>query len=474
MYTRAHATPLRILFISATILAATLWIHNINTDTAVGLFVFKKDAVILPASVEELQLLVRTAQAQKYHIAVVGADQSMGGQTISTDPRRFRVSLDKLNKLVALNIPEQEVTVQAGMTWRDLQILIAPHDLAIRAMQSYHDFSIGGSLSVNVHGQDIHDAPLIKTVKSFKLMMPDGNILQVSRTEHPELFGLALGGYGLFGIIIEVTLNLTHNTLLRRHTAVVSTDKLADYIQQHILTNPDIAFYSARFSVGDTDLFEKALVIYYTDTHEIAKERFKPFSLYQGIFSRFFLGFTKVSSVVKDWRFFFEQRYMDKEATISRNNFLNISIKSLPQYATYILQEYFIPYKSLATFMHNMRGLFTAYEVNIINVSARHVPADTESVLAYAPRDYCALVLYIHIPRSTKGYVHCIQWTRRLIDHALACNGTYYLPYQLLGTDAQILQAYPRLQEFFALKKQYDPHVVFSNRLYEHYAHVAH
>lgn len=474
MFQRYGITPLRILLIGSTIVTAAVWINKKHTDTIVNLFVFKKEPVITPHNIQELQDLVRTAQANNYHIAIVGADQSMGGQTVSTDQHSYRISLQKLNRLIAVDIPQQEITVQAGMTWRELQILIAPHGLAVRAMQSYHDFSIGGSLSVNVHGQDIHDAPLIKTVKAFKLLIADGSIINVTRTEHPELFSLALGGYGLLGIITEVTLRLTLDTILQRNLAIVQTEELAHYVQDNILNNPDISFYSARFSVGECDMLEKALVISYTNTHQPVTERFKPFSLHQGIFARFFVGCTKVSKLIKDWRFFFERRYLDKQSSISRNNFLNISIKSLPQFATYILQEYFVPYSELTTFVQLMRNIFKEYNVNIINVSARHVPADRESFMNYARQDCCALVLYIHIPRSAKGYRNCTNWTHKLIDRALACNGTYYLPYQLLGTDAQIVQAYPQLLEFFALKKQYDPRGLFSNRLYEHYEHLAH
>lgn len=440
---------------------------------AIEQFTFRSSAIRRPSSLNELQHIIGQAIKENAPIALVGTDKSMGGQTTSNQKNAYRISLEKLNKLISLDISKQEVTVQAGMTWRDLQILIAPHGLAVRAMQSYHDFSIGGSLSVNVHGQDLHDAPIIKTVISFKLLCADGNVRTVSRTENAELFNLAIGGYGLFGIILEVTLSLTRDTMMHRNIATIPAQEFPHFFAQHILNNPHVSFYSARFSVGSSNLFKNALVIYYTDSNTLSSTPFKPFSLYQGYVSKSLLTLTKMSRVLKNWRFFFESKFLKQPTVISRNNFLNEATHSLPQYGTYILQEYFIPYDTLTAFIKHMKQTFSAYKVNIINVSARHVPADTESILSYAPQDRCALVLYINIPENNAGYIKCAKWTNTLINQALECKGSYYLPYHILGTDEQLLKAYPNMPYFLKLKQKYDPHERFSNRLYERYKHLA-
>ena len=48
-------------------------------------------------------------------------------------------------------------------------------------MQSQNIFTVGGSLSVNVHGRDIRHEALIDTVDSFRLLMADGTVRNVSR-----------------------------------------------------------------------------------------------------------------------------------------------------------------------------------------------------------------------------------------------------------------------------------------------------
>ena len=40
--------------------------------------------------------------------------------------------------------------MQAGIRWCDIQEFVDPHDLSVKIMQTYANFTVGGSLSVNV------------------------------------------------------------------------------------------------------------------------------------------------------------------------------------------------------------------------------------------------------------------------------------------------------------------------------------
>lgn len=68
----------------------------------------------------------------------------------------------------------------------------------------------------------------------------------VSRTENAELFSLALGGYGLFGLILEVTLHLTEDEVYRESTVLMKLDQYIDYFQKEVLPNPDIRLHIGR------------------------------------------------------------------------------------------------------------------------------------------------------------------------------------------------------------------------------------
>lgn len=431
-----------------------------------------------PKDINKLQALVAKSVSENRKISVVGAGKSQGGQTICSEPSSYRISLAKLDKLINLNITKKQVTVQAGMTWRKLQEYIAPHKLAVKIMQSYNDFSIGGSLSVNVHGQDFKSGPLIKTVDSFKLLLANGKIINVSRYENKELFGLVIGGYGLFGIITEVTLNVTDDILMERKTKIIDSKYLARYFETQVKNNPSIEFYSARFSLGFSDLLDKAIVVYYKKTNLIDPALFNlqssinSSSLIQ-IMLRQYFSLMKESEFVKNTRFVLEKLYFERPKIISRNNFMGFSIEQLPKddrNSLYILQEYFIPYNQLNDFVDYLRMIVKEYKINLLNVTARHITADKESLLTVTPQESCALVLYVHLKRDNKIYEKTVEWTKKLIDKALEFKGTYYLPYHLIATKEQFQKAYPSFNLFISLKKVYDPREIFTNNLYQKYA----
>jgi FAD/FMN-containing dehydrogenase len=61
------------------------------------------------------------------------------------------------------------------------------------------------------------------------------------------------------------------------------------------------------------------------------------------------------------------------------------------------------------------------------------------------------------------------KFTQAMIDAALDCGGRYYLPYRLHATPEQFRRAYPRADEFFAKKRQYDPDGIFVNQFWLKY-----
>lgn len=437
------------------------------------LFHIPDSFITVPASVQELQALVKQATKNNKKIALVGAGKSQGGQTISGLPGTYRVSLDKINKMLYLDVVKKEVKVQAGITWRELQDYIDPHGLVIESMQSYNDFSVGGSLSVNVHGQDIKAAPLIKTVKSFSLITSSGDMIEVSRDKNKELFGLVIGGYGLFGIIVDVTLELTDNVLLDKTVKLLKTNNttnsqdLSNYFMDQVHNNKDLVFISGRFDIGSKNLMDSAIVIQYQKVNgEIPKTSKANFI--SNKIKRDMFKIAKSVQIIKDYRTLFELEFFERPQKISRANFMNWSLSSLPR-GDYILQEYFIPYKNVGEFTSYVKNIVKSYDINLLNISARHVNKDDESFLAYAREDVCAFVFYVYVPQTEKSIYSTVDWTRKLINRAISLNGSYYLPYHLIATQEQIQAAYPNFKEFIKKKKEYDSNEIFTNKLYEQY-----
>ena len=149
----------------------------------------------------------------------------------------------EFNQVISFDPKKKEITVQSGIRWRDIQDVIDPEGLSIKIMQSYSNFTVGGSLSVNVHGRYLGEGPIIKSVKSIKVVLADGSIVDASPYQNTELFYGVIGGYGL-GVIAEATLELVPNVKVSRETEYMTIEQYT-FFEQNIKNNRSIVFHNA-------------------------------------------------------------------------------------------------------------------------------------------------------------------------------------------------------------------------------------
>src|SRR5205823_11875542 len=90
---------------------------------------------------------------------------------------------------------------------------------------------------------------LISNIEAFTLIDAQGETVRCSRTDNYELFRLAIGGYGLFGVISAVTLRLVPRQKLRRVVTIVEATDLARSFEQRIAQN--FLYGDFQFSVDE-------------------------------------------------------------------------------------------------------------------------------------------------------------------------------------------------------------------------------
>jgi hypothetical protein len=149
----------------------------------------------------------------------------MGGQPFAADG--VMIDTRKLAKVLAFDVERGLIEVESGIMWPQLlEYLTAsqrgqPRPWTFSQKQTGADrLTIGGSLSSNIHGRGLTLPPFIGDIESFKIVNAAGQLLACSRTQNPELFKLAIGGYGLFGFVYSVTLRLVPRQKLERTVEV--------------------------------------------------------------------------------------------------------------------------------------------------------------------------------------------------------------------------------------------------------------
>ena len=169
------------------------------------------DKIISPTTEIEI---IDAIKNHDWPISIWGGRNSMWWQT-ATEWALF-INMREYNKVVSFDKEAKTITVQAGSTWYDIQKHIDEHDLSVKIMQSYANFSVGGSMSVNAHGRYMWLWPVVWSVLSYSLIWADGGVLGVSPEENSDLFYGAIWWYGGLWVISEVTLQLVENTKIRR------------------------------------------------------------------------------------------------------------------------------------------------------------------------------------------------------------------------------------------------------------------
>src|SRR6516165_8427816 len=195
--------------------------------------------ILAPTTVEQVAAAVKSHEGP---ISIGGGRFSMGGQT-ATDGA-LQLDMRNLDRVIRFSKEGKEITVQSGITWRKLQEYIDPHGLSVKIMQSYANFTVGGSLSVNAHGRYVGTGPIVLSVKSIRLVVASGDIVEATPTKDSNLFYGAIGGYGGLGVIVEATLNLTDDTRVERKSVVMPLSQYLQYFKRNVRDDRGIVFHN--------------------------------------------------------------------------------------------------------------------------------------------------------------------------------------------------------------------------------------
>ncbi len=426
----------------------------------------------------ETDILRAIQQANNQHIpiAIMGKQHSQGGQTLIH--KAIELNMLPFNKVLTINKQKKQVTVQSGIVWGDLQKAINPYNLAIKSMQSPNIFTVGGSMSVNAHGDDFRSGSVGNSIIAFHMLLANGKKVYVNPVTQPDLLASVVGGYGLLGVVTDVTLQLTDNDLLLSEYHETDVSGFPSYFFNKILKKKDIALFYAHLNIAPGPRFLRDMyVITYKDTHQLPD---KVIALdnpdkWNRILTPIF-NISRQSTLGKKLRWDTEKRVFSKiykNHIITRNNAMEKPLKFASDHykaghADW-LQEYFIPPNKLTQFVRTLRQVMLENNVNILNVTIRSVPKETNLFLSYSTQRSFAVVLYFDQNLSDKE-LDCVKlWTPRLIDTALSLGGNYYLPYQPYASKKQFQKAYPGYTTFLNLKRQIDPAELFKNKLYMNY-----
>jgi FAD/FMN-containing dehydrogenase len=439
------------------------------------------EQILRPDSVEALQAALTERPDRVFSLA--GGRHAMGGQQFGAGT----TLLDMRDCNHVLNFDRERglLEVQAGIEWPELLAYLHREQegqakpLSIRQKQTGIDrVTLGGTLSANGHGRGLRFPPIVDDVESFVLVDAAGRVLTCSRHENTELFSLVIGGYGLFGVIVQVTLRLVPRTKVQRTVKVIKVADLRAEVERR---------YEVGFLYGDCQ--------YSTDLEPEAADHAGVFSCYRPVDD---------STPIPE-----QQRYLSEEEWsrlygLARAN----KKKAFETYAGYYLStsgqvywsdthqmsggidyytqvlerqrgimpnntemitEVYISWDNLTPFLAATRQDFREHQVDVTYGTMRFIEKDEASFLAWAKERSVCILCNLNVVHTDQGRQKAVADFRRLLDRVVQFGGRYFLTYHRWATRAQVEACYPQLVDFLRLKRKYDPNERFQSEWYRHY-----
>ena len=172
-------------------------------------------AIALPATVEEVQAIVRWANA--HHVAIVpsGGRTGLSGGAVAASGELV-LSLERMNRVLGFDPVDRTLTVQAGMVLEAVHNAAREHGLVYPVdFGARGSCTIGGNIATNAGGiRVIRYGNTREWIAGLTVVSGAGEVLELNRglvknSSGYDLRQLMIGSEGTLGIVVEAIVRLT-------------------------------------------------------------------------------------------------------------------------------------------------------------------------------------------------------------------------------------------------------------------------
>jgi glycolate oxidase len=171
------------------------------------------EAVLLPASVEQVQAVARVCWRERIPTVARGAGTGLSGGALPVEGG-IVVSLARLNRILEVDIPNRRVTVEPGVVNLHVTECVAPYGYFYAPDPSSQSVcTIGGNVAENAGGAHcLKYGFTVNHVLALEVVLPDGELVHLGgpTPDGPgyDLAGVFVGSEGTLGLVTKVTLRI--------------------------------------------------------------------------------------------------------------------------------------------------------------------------------------------------------------------------------------------------------------------------
>lgn len=439
--------------------------------------------VACPTHVGALVECVTAARRRGMRISVSGGRHAMGGQQFGADT--LHIDCRGLDQLHEFDAERGLLRIGAGAQWPAvIDAVRGRADAAawgIRQKQTGADeLTLAGAVSANVHGRGLTFGPFVEDVEALTVVTADGAVVKCSRERERDLFGLVCGGYGMFGLIADVTLRLAPRRKLVRLVDVCDVDDAIHAARRRAAEGCIYGDFQYAIDARDEGFLRRGVFACYkpappgapepTAEADLPRERWvqllrlahddprEAFALYSAHYlythgRTYWSDTMQLATYLPSYVEFLADRTAEEQASPRR---------------TLMITELYVPPEALPAFMAEGRRVLRDTGVRDIYGTIRAIQPDTTTFLPWATGERACIIFNLLVSHDADGMARAQSAARGLIDAAAGLGGSFYLTYHRWATRDQLLRCHPRLPGWFAQKRRFDPDGLFTSDWFEH------
>ena len=401
-----------------------------------------------PRSDEELLATVVSARERGETVKVVGSGHSF--TSIALTQGRL-VSLENMSGIVGVDTDAQRVTVKAGTTLADLNVLLDQHGLALANLGDITYQTVAGAVSTGTHGTGRHLTGLAGQITGMRIINGLGQITDTDETQNTEILRLGRVGLGALGAITQVTLQAVPAFRLRAVETPMRVDQLLEEIDTHVDTNDHFEFFwvphtgwalTKRNNRTEDDVSPQPVVRHWIDKVLIENYAFGAVCAVGRMRPKLIPRLSKAlpSSGGRE--------YVDTSYKVFASTRL----------VKFYEMEYSIPRSHVVDALNEVRSMVDS-NGHLLNfpVEVRFTKADDMALSTSYGRDSAYIAVHIYKGMDYQPYFRDVEAIMRTHEGRPHWGKLHF------RTAPDLAPAYPLFDEFLQLRKRLDPNRVFAN-----------